>query len=543
MKKIFIILLFICPLFISCNDTWDDYFYGDKGLEIDESSKTLTEFLQENSEYSQFYDQLKNTGLNKELTKDQKITLWVANNEAMSASGIKSNDTLRMKYHMNYLPFIHSDLKDGLRIRSLNGIYLQISQNGEDLYINNAKIVKTYVLKNGVVHVIDKLLKSKINMYDYLRQLSDNYSIIRDSIFAQNIRVFDKANSIPIGVDKTGNTLYDSIFYVYNPLFDKVKFNSEFSQFTALVPSNAVIKKCFEKLNTQYKLMGKELSKADTILAMTWIKEATFYNGVITDFSNKDTKSAFNRVWRDPIQKIDDLDPVELSNGMLYYVTDLKIPNNVILGRVKSLIEYWQYLSEDQKDWYQFKGVLKKTDGSDNISILTDAATPKPTVLPNYLVLSMTGNTASADEFSVSFPPLEKYVEGSKTLVRKIQVPPGEYNLYMGFRSSLHPYVNVYFANDDESGNYIYNKVAENLQASLSTPWNFDRVNETEGDLIKGGVKKWDGLGGLVGVVNVSGDSMTSFRIKVEFSKVAAPGNPKKMGLYHWALKPTENNY
>ena len=101
----------------------------------------------------------------------------------------------------------------------------------------------------------------------------------------------------------------------------------------------------------------------------------------------------------------------------------------------------------------------------------------------------------------------------------------------------------MYFANDDEAGNYVYKKVAESLQASLSTPWNFDRVNETEADLIKGGVKKWDGLGGLVGVVNISGDAMTSFRIKVEFSKLAAPGNPKKMGLYHWALKPTENNY
>jgi hypothetical protein len=536
MKKIFIILLFICPLLISCNDTWDDYYYGNKGIVVDESSMTLTDFFQKNPEYSQFYTQLKSTALDKELTKDQQLTLWVANNEAMSASNIKSNDTLRMKYHMNHLPFIRSDLKDGLRIRSLNGIYLQISQTGEDLYVNNSKVVKTYILKNGVIHVIGSLLKAKINMYDYLRGLGDDYSIIRDSIFAQNVRVFDKANSIPIGVDKTGNTLYDSVFYVYNPLFTKAKFNSEFSQFTALVPSNEVVRKCFDKLNTQYKLMGKEVAGADTILAMKWLKEAVFYNGVVTDFSNKDTKSAFDRVWRDPVQKIDDSNPVELSNGMLYYVTDLKIPNNVIISRVKSLIEYWQYLSDSQKDWYVFNGVLKKADGSDNISILTDAATPKPTILPNYLVLNVVGDPVSKTEFSVSFPPLEKYVDGTKTLVRKMQVPPGEYNLYMGFRSADHPYVNVYFANDDLSGNYVYNKVNGDIQASLPTPWNFDRVTETESS-------KWNGLGGLVGVVNVTGNSMTSFRIKVEFSKLSAAGKSKKLALYHWALKPTANNY
>lgn len=544
MKKIFIILLFICPFLTSCNDTWDDYFYGDKGMVVDESSMTMTEFFKENPEYSQFYDQLKSTALDKELTKDQQLTLWVANNEAMSASGIAPNDTLRMQYHMNYLPFIRSNLKNGLRIRSLNGIYLQISAlNKEDLYVNNAKIVKTYILKNGVVHIIESLLKSKVNMYDYLRELGDDYSIIRDSIFAQNTRVFDKANSIPIGVDKTGNTLYDSVFYVYNPLFDKAKFNSEFSQFTALIPSNEVVKKCFEKLNTQYKLMGKEVTLADTILAMKWIKEAAFYNGIISDFSNKDTKSAFDRVWRDPVQMIDKSNPVELSNGMLYFVTDIKIPNNVIISRVKSLIEYWQYLSDDQKDWYDFKGVVKKADGAYNVAVFTDSETPKPTVLPNYLVLDVTGNPDSNAEFSVSFPPLEKYTDGTKTLVRKMQVPPGEYNLYMGFHSMGHPYINVYFANDNESGNYTYQKINENLQISLSSPWNFDRVNETEADLIAGGKSKWDGLGGLVGVVNVSGNSMASFRIKVEFNKLESVGSTKKMRLYHWALKPTANNY
>ncbi len=543
MKKIFIILFIVCPFLISCNNTWDDYFYGDQGLEVDKSSMTLTEFFQENPEYSQYFDLLKNTGLDKELTKDQQLTLWVANNEAMSASGIESNDTLRMEYHMNYLPFIRTDLKNGLRIRSLNGIYLQITQTGEDVYVNNAKVIKTYILKNGVVHVIESLLKSKINMYDYLRQLGDDYSIMRDSIFAQDIRVFDKANSIPIGVDKTGNTLYDSVFYVYNPLFEKAKFNSEFSQFTALVPSNEVVSRCFEKLNTQYALMGKEVTKADTVLAMTWLKEAAFYNGIITDFSNKDTKSAFDRVWRDPVQVIDITNPVELSNGVLYNVTEVKIPNNVIISRIKSLIEYWQYLSDDQKDWYQFIGVQKKADGSDNVSVFTDSETPKPTVLPNYLVLDVVGDPDSNSEFSVSFPPLEKYEEGTKTLVRKMQVPPGEYNLYMGFHSSGHPYVNVYFANDNSSDNYVYKKINENLQISLSTPWNFDRVNETEADLIVGGKSKWDGLGGLVGVVNIEGNSMASFRIKVEFNKLESAGSSKKLRLYHWTLKPTANNY
>lgn len=57
--------------------------------------------------------------------------------------------------------------------------------------------------------------------------------------------LFDKANSIPTGVDITGNTVYDSVFYVYNPLFEKAQFNSEFKQFTLFLPDNEVLKDCF----------------------------------------------------------------------------------------------------------------------------------------------------------------------------------------------------------------------------------------------------------------------------------------------------------
>ena len=57
------------------------------------------------------------------------------------------------------------------------------------------------------------------------------------------------------------------------------------------------------------------------------------------------------------------------------------------------------------------------------------------------------------------------------------------------------------------------------------------------------GIAKWDGLGGLVGVVNVTGDGLASFKIKVQFNKLEAAGGAKTLRVYHWALKPTANNY
>lgn len=521
-------------LLSSCNEMWDSY-YNSKVSE-EEVNQTIVEYLDAHPEYSKFYDMLKKTGLDKELTKDQQITIWVVKNDSMDASGITDTDTLRMEYHMNHLPFILSDLKSGLRIRSFNGIYFQISNKDNKLYANSSEILSSVKLKNGVIHELSSLMKSRVNIYDYLKNLDDNYSIIRDSIFKYNVEKFDRANSTPIGVDKEGNTLYDSIFYVYNPLFQNAEFNSEFKQFTVFLPSNDVIGSCYETLRSTYQNMGKTVQRADSALTLQWIEQAMFYDGVLsaTDFNTVDIKSLFGRVWRTTIQKVDINDYTEMSNGRLYKMTKLKIPNNVIISRIKSLIHYWEYqdkLYPDSADLYTFKGLVG------NPSVYTGDATPKPAILPNYMLLQISGNPDTNDEFSVEFPPLERYVsdEDGKYHVRVMQVPVGEYNLYLGFRSSAHPYVNVYF-----NGTLIKSDV----QASLSTPWNYDRVTETENDLDPvNGVKKWDGLGGLVGVVNIQGDGMASFKIKIEFSKLESVGAKKTMQLYHWALKPTANNY
>lgn len=386
--------------------------------------------------------------------------------------------------------------------------------------------------------MIDELMKSKINMFDYIKNLPDEYSIFRDSVMKNNEMRFDKVNSIPTGVDITGNTVYDSVFYVYNPLFEKAEFNSEFKQFTLFLPDNNVMKGCFDKLEVQYKAMGKTLTALDSATAMTWIKEAAFYSGELKDFSTVDIKSSFNRIWRTTVQKIDESSQEELSNGIMYKMTDVKIPTNYILTRIKSLVHYYEYLTEEeQKSYYSFMNTTK-------IAIFEDSATPKPEILSNYYILDLNGDE-DASPFWVEFPPLERYreKENDPYKARVMQVPCGEYDLYMGFHSSGHPYVNVYFDGntDGKSPSLDANMklIGSNLSVVSSNPWNFDRVNETTADLYGDKVVKWDGLGGPVGTVKIEGEGMSSFRIRVEFYK----GDSKKLRIYHWALKPSANNY
>jgi len=402
-----------------------------------------------------------------------------------------------------------------------------------------------YVYKGGNVIIkqavtdIDSITfhKQKIpfTVYNYIQSLGSDYSIIRDSIIKYNYKKFDPTISTPIGSLPNGKLIYDSVFVTYNPIFDKAEINSNLKQFTMFLPSNSVINTCFQTLQSNLTQMGKVIAKSDSITAFKWIKEAMFYNGVITDFTPIDINSVYGRVWRTTVQQLDLANYEEVSNGRVYKMSKVKIPNNVIISRIKSLVEYWEYqdnLYPNATDLYTFKGLTV------NPAIYVTDATPKPTILPNYLVLQVSGDANSTDEFSVEFPPLEKYSVDGTTKVRVMQVPTGEYNLYMGFRTSAHPYVYVYF-------NGV--QIGTEIQANLAVPWNYDRVTETDKDLNPtNGVAKWDGLGGLVGVVNVTREDglsgLASFKIKVKWSK-NDPAGTKTMRIYHWALKPTANNY
>ena len=100
-KSIIYLCMLFAMVFISCGDKWDEYYNGNDGSKEEELDQTLQEFFAEHNEYNAFYKELELCGLDEELTKDQQLTLWVVNDDAMAASGIEKDDTLRMKLSAN----------------------------------------------------------------------------------------------------------------------------------------------------------------------------------------------------------------------------------------------------------------------------------------------------------------------------------------------------------------------------------------------------------------------------------------------------------
>ncbi|MFB6320699.1 fasciclin domain-containing protein [Saccharicrinis sp. FJH54] len=533
MKRLTYILGLAILLFAACKDNWKEHY--DEGNST-VSSQSVLEYLKSNHDYDKFVAALEATGVAEELQRDQNLTVWAVNNEAMDQLAELEKmftDTFIMQYQINNLSFGYSKLYDGLRLRSLNGKYISVSLGTDDAYVADAKILKTdQFCKNGVVHEINHLMEPVIGIYDYLLALGDNYSTIVDTIFNSNDTVFDVENSVPIGVDITGNTIYDSVFVIENPLLAQADFKSEFSQLTMFLPDNSVIDDCLENYKDQLLSIGMPCTLKDTILAFNWIKGALFYDGIMRNIDpNTDLVSAVtmpepdgrNIVWRTSVQQLD-MDPKMMSNGIIYNVTKMKIPNNIFITRIKSLVQYIQYVPEEEKPNYiQYFNETSHTIVQGDSFDFTSYGYPKG----YYFYLKALGDINDSLPLAVEFSPLKiETLPDNTTVASEMLIPAGEYKFYFGFRSKNHAYVNFYFNGE---------LVGEEVKVNQSSPWNYDRVTETV-------VSKYDGLGGLVNIVNVAGEGLQHVKIKVEFSRLGG-GSTEELQLYHWALKPTENNY
>ena len=528
MKKIIFLLAGFVLFIASCTDKWEEHYGLDSAGEESSvvSPLNLLEYLESQPQYSSFVEALKRTNVAQELTRDQVLSVWVVDNEAMEAlSTIEMADSFVMKYHVNNLSFSLNKLKDGQRLRALNGKYIPVRKVGDRPTVGGSSIINgNQFTKNGVVHEINRLMIPDPSIADYLNSLDEEYSMIRDSIFALNDTLFDPVNSIPKGVDLTGNTIYDSVFIIENPLFENANIASEFSQVTMFLPSNAVIEDAYRNLKSQYDQFGKAMTYADTMIAFNWIRDAVLFNKVVRDYGSElDLESVMGKVWRTSVQKVN-TNPRTMSNGLIYEVTKLKIPNNVHITKIKNLFQYYSFVPEHLKpELFTF------TDTTDIQVRATDSYSfPSINVSGTYTILQLRGDINDPELLAVDFTPvkLEKLPNGTTTAT-PVLVPPGEYNLYLGVQSKNHPYINVY-VNDE--------LIASELNVDPSNPWNYDRVNQT----VPG--TKYDGIGGLVGIINIPGDEMTTFRIKVEFARLGK-GSTEELKLYHWALLPTENNY
>lgn len=528
----------------ACNDDWDSHYSQEEqvvnNVNITVVNKSAVDYLQSQPELSTMYQLFSETGvLDEMIEKDLLFTILVVNDDnALSRAVVTDDRTFLAKSHISDISLSPSNLSDGQRVLMWNGKYINVSKvenedNATSISFNGIAVKKITKVNNGYVYEIEDYVETPKSLYELIEGLGDDYSIFREMIMERNQLTFDKEASKIIGVDETGSNVYDSIFIVTNPYFEAQGFNmmSESLSATVLIPSNEVVNRALTVARQNLQEWG--MLREDSILE-NWTFQSVFFDKKLSksDFeANIDLNSIFSKQWRTTVQQVDLENPVSLSNGVAYYVTDMKIPTNVLIYRVKDYMRWYEYLSEEEKALY-----------FDNENLTFDKMETKvsewsgwPGVFPNIInrVVRFKTTDAAIKEYTLNFTAFS-YDEKNK-VTTPYKIPPGEYDLCLGFEQKMRHDVEVSF-----NGEYVGTVTASQL---TKTDFHYDRGGQgyPEGyDVNKATDKKktnYDRDGGKVGVITIEGTEPVNVVIK--FHGI----NASKCCFHHWCLKPTKNCY
>ncbi len=428
------ILLSLALGVFACNDKWNDYYKTQDGENSSASSDKIWDFIKDQKEYSSFVALMEETEVYKELQKDQILTLWAVPNEYfVDLSGKSAEEKVRIaRHHINYLSIPTSKMEDGKIIKTIAGKNATLLKGNDGYTFNGFELLeKNMLCANGVVHSISGTLIVMDNIYEFIEQMGDEYSMFRDSILTQNDTVFRADLSFPIGVTETGNTVYDSIFVIYNTFLTLADIRDENQQFTVFAPKNDQWENVLTQLSNVY---GDYVTTKDSIKVFDWFLGALFHEGEIHNYGSElSLYSVYDRWWKTDKQLVNP-EPLELSNGLVYDVTNLHLPGFLLQKEVISLAsDYTRLTAEEKAEYFTIVGIDPETAPE---SVFNPAYT---WYSKKYFLMNPSGNQSEGYEISVEWTVLE---EDQFKRLKPVIITPGKYKIEFAWR----PYNNGYHA-------------------------------------------------------------------------------------------------
>ena len=400
MKKKIFSLLFLASLFTACQDKWEEYYTENPnaGLE-DGATENLMEILRNDANYSKFVSLLEITGMDKELERDQILTVWAPTDanypeEVINAMS-EEEKVILCENHINYIALYNTKLQDEKVVKTLAGKNLVLKEPVVDEFsIDGNAITKLNLVgTNGVIHELGEWLVPRKSIYEFIEELGDDHSIFRDSILSWSDTIFKPDLSFALGVDDLGNTIYDSVFVIENDLLQyKADVRNEDQDFTLFLSNNAIIKEMYDSMGEYYADLGMNYTAKDSAKFFGWMMRATIYEDIIENYTG-DFESAHGREWRTEFQKV--ATQVEnCSNGLIYNVNKFHVPKFLYLQPVMADISLIHGMSTEEQE----KNITVTNAKSGGISWYTKDWRPilfiySKDVSPNGLVLDINGFT------------------------------------------------------------------------------------------------------------------------------------------------------
>ena len=560
------IMLLALGIAASCSELEDDNHYGNSDTVISNNELKIVnissaEYIKSRSDLSSMDQLFQAQGIYEELqNKGQLSTMLVVTNDHFKAPEEKTEFVTRS--HVSDISISPANLEDGTRLMMWHGKYVNVAIDSiglqgniiDHILFNNGAVKEVVKTTTGYIYVISEMIETPTSLYDFINDLGDDYSIFREMVLASGGKEFDRANSKAIGVNDQGNTVYDSVFIYRNTFFENVNFdmNSESLTATMLLPSNNVINDALA--DAHQRLDAWEMTRSDSIMK-DWILKTSFFARRYTQAQmqtteEQDLKSIFGTQWRTNVQQVDVAEPIELSNGIVYKVKKMHLPNNLLMYRLKDYFYYYENCTDEQKAEF-FKAVnLNFKECNTEVA----AWSPLPGVWPYHenriIRFDKPSEIADDDGFQLDFTPIKLNDDGT---VRPWLFPPGAYRFAMGSvqNQNLDIVVTV-FADGQEiaktraitwgtSTEFHYDR---GTTLSNTHPEGFDATYVREvGGNSKAANYDTDGgqmLDELV-IPDIKGDG-SPVRIVMRLTCATWAGKTN-VKIHHWCLRPTANNY
>ncbi|MDL2241590.1 hypothetical protein LJB91_01620 [Bacteroidales bacterium OttesenSCG-928-L03] len=588
-KYIALLILCMTGLF-SCENDWDSH-YSKQEPEINSDNieivdMNINEYLKSVSEYSSMTELLEYAKVFKDMdAQGLYYTVFVIPNGSFTTPDSESDKIYTAQGHVTTASFAPSALKNGQRILMWNKKYVDVGLPTEGGDLENitfnveSRIEKVIKTNNGYIYVLDKAINMPKSLLELIEGLDDDkYSIFKEMVLSKNERVFDRENSTPIGVDNSGNTLYDSVFVVKNPYFLAKKFDlaSESMKATLLIPSNELITNAVTE--AKEKAAAWRIQRQDSIF-WNWCFQVAFFNQEYKreDFENNIdlpigyangqnlSHSVFGKQWRTTVNKVDLDNPIQMSNGTAYYMTELRIPTNVIIYRIKGWMcskesvtsspkSYYNTLTpEDKEKYFAFENVDEST-----VRIQTYTTWKKeqpwtafpgnpafPPIFHGCLEFKLTSydNNYNCPANGLvnravwEFTPVyfQQYEDGSYD-IEPVLLPPGEYNYHFGLAAGAKYNYEVYL-NDWLQVSKLSDTDRNNLGGVSGHRLDIDSGEGPE--FVPDASLRYDRDGRKIGTAFTITGEPTEMRVKMVLTRV----NASYISLMHWCFKPTANCY
>jgi hypothetical protein len=486
-----------------------------------------------------------------------------------------------------------SKLTDGFGIYTRLGKNVWVSHRDGELYFDVYKLTKKVKTDNGYVYHVDGVIPIRQSVYDMLKGLGPDYSTFVSLIERFEESYFDKNLSKPKGVDVMGNTTYDTVMSVRNTIMDRYTadglklwdMRSEDFLSTMFIPTNELIEQAITAaLDSIPKWLGRTATLEDRAKFEKWIVKACFVNQRLSEAQVSPTSSDFRCVagyqlvidktqdaetfeeievahWRPSVQTVDANNGVPLSNGVAYYLTNFKIPNHVVIYRVKAkFYELWGAMTAPQKTkyfrWSNWVDPLIVNDAQTEFTL----STTLPTMY--YHVLTAIPSAQAITDSLVCSVTYDGLLYNSTTRkLTEANLPAGEYYLRMGFKHSLRYSINIWFNDSLLVENMVLYAQGSNFHFDRGSVSDLDYYGSSsigfpEGYDWRDWIEKdekavaYDTDGYQVAIVNMPRSG--NFTITIESNDDSYLYNPvngrtknnvTQLMMYHWCLRPTSNNY